>query len=262
MQSQSKDLEQILFSVMKCPVCTQYMVPPITLCVNGHNVCGICKPKLDVCPTCRDLFLGIRNEALEKLAREVKYSCTYRQFGCKEVLALYMLVEHQAKCPNGQLPCPAIEHPLCIQPCDWIGNFKEVRNHLMEKHLEMCVDYGEVESRTLHACSTLCGFHKFVFVYDEVFFRTAGIMNDMFCVAVQYIGPHENAAKYQYRVKLVNKDNTDVVTKMHLTRSFDENLEDVFKSGNCWKLHFDVVNHPETQEGDLKFKLEILKVDN
>jgi E3 ubiquitin-protein ligase SIAH1 len=255
-------MEQILLNVMKCPVCTQYMVPPITLCVNGHNVCGICKPKLDVCPTCRDLFLGIRNEALEKLAREVKYPCTYRKFGCKEVLALYMLVEHQAKCPNGQLTCPAPEHPLCIEPCDWTGNYKEVKNHLMEKHLEMCVDYGEVESRTLHASSTLCGFHKFVFVYDEIFFRTAGIMNDMFCVAVQYIGPPENAAKYQYRVKLVNKDNTEDVTKMHLTRSFDENLEDVFKSENCWKLHFDVVNRPETQEGDLKFKLEMLKIDN
>jgi len=67
-------------------------------------------------------------------------------------------------------------------------------------------------------------------------------MNGMFYVVVQYIGPPENAAKYQYRVKLVNKENTEGVTKMHLTRSFDENLEDVFKSGNCWKLHFDVVN--------------------
>jgi E3 ubiquitin-protein ligase SIAH1 len=205
--------------------------------------------------------LGIKNEALEKLAREVKYPCTYRHFGCKEVLALYMLVEHQAKCPNGQLTCPATEHPLCIQPCDWTGNYKEVKNHLMEKHLEMCVDYGEVESRTLHAFSTLNGFHKFVFVYDEIFFRTADIMNDMFCVAVQYIGSHENAAKYQYRVKLVNKDNTEGVTKMHLTRSFGEDLDDVFESQNCGKLQFDVVNGPETEEGDLKFKLEILKVD-
>ena len=262
MQSESYDIEQIVLNVMKCPVCTEYLVPPIMHCASGHNICNICRPKFIDCPVCGKWYGSIRNEALEKLAREVKYSCTYRQFGCKEVLALYMLVEHQAKCPYGQLTCPAAAHPLCIQSCDWTGNHKEVKKHLMEKHLEMCVDYGEVESRTLHACSSLCGFHKFVFAYDDVFFRTAGIMNDMFCVAVQYIGPHENAAKYQYRVKLVNKENTEGVTKMHLTRSFDENLEDVFKSGNCWKLHFDVVNHPETQEGDLKFMLEILKVDN
>ena len=262
MQSESSDMEQILLSVMKCPVCNEYMVPPITLCVNGHNVCGICKPKLDVCPTCRDLFLGVKNEALEKLAREVKYPCSYQKFGCKEVLALYMLVEHQSKCPNGQLTCPAAKHPLYVQSCDWIGNYKEVKNHLVEKHLEMCVDYGVVESRTIHAFSNLCGFDKFVFVYDEVFFRTVSMMNDMLCVAVQYIGQPENAAKYQYRVKLVNNDNTEGVTVMQLTRSFDENLDDVFKSDNCGKLHFDVVNPPETEEVDLKFKLEILKVGN
>jgi mRNA-degrading endonuclease RelE of RelBE toxin-antitoxin system len=46
---------------------------------------------------------------------------------------------------------------------------------------------------------------------------------------------------------------------MHLTRSFNENLDDVFKSENCWKLHFDVVGRLQTQKGDMKFKLEILK---
>jgi E3 ubiquitin-protein ligase SIAH1 len=262
MQFESSDFEQILLNVMKCPVCTEYMVPPITLCVNGHNICGICKPKLDVCPTCRELFLVVNNEALEKLAREVKYPCTYRQFGCKEVLALYMLVEHQAKCPNGKLTCPAAQHPLYIQQCDWTGDYKEVKNHLLEKHLEMCVDYGVVESRTLHAFSTLDGFHKFVFFYDEVFFRTADVINNIPCVVVQYIGPPDKAAKYQYKVKLVNKDNTEGVAVMHLTRSFDEYLDDVFHSENCGKLQFDEVNRPEAQKGDLKFKLEILKVGN
>ena len=259
MQSEKSDIEQILLNVMRCPACTEYMVPPITLCVNGHNVCGLCKPKHDVCPTCREWFLDVKNEALEKLAREVKYPCSYQKYGCKEVLALYMLVEHKAKCPYDQLNCPAEQHPLCIDSCDWTGNHKEVKKHLVEKHLEMCIDYGEVESKTLHAFSALWGFHKFVFAYDEVFFRTAGMMNDTFCVAVQYIGPPENAAKYKYKVKSVKKNNMDGVTVVHFTSSFDEDLDDIFNSENCGKLHFDDVNCPETQEGDLKFKLEILK---
>ena len=259
MQSEKSDTEQILLNVMRCPGCTEFMVPPITLCVNGHNVCGLCKPKLDVCPTCRDWFIGVQNEALEKLAREVKYPCTYQKYGCKKVLALCMLVEHQTKCPYDQLQCPAAEHPLCMEACDWAGNHKEVKNHLVDKHLDMCVDYGEVESKTVHAVSTIWDFHKFVFAYDEVFFRTAGIMNDKFCVAVLYIGPSENAAKFKYRIKLVKKNNTEGVTVMHSTRSFDENVDDVFKSENCGKLNFDEVNHPESQESDLKFKIEVLK---
>jgi hypothetical protein len=49
---------------------------------------------------------------------------------------------------------------------------------------------------------------------------------------------------------------------MHLTRSFDEKLDDIFKSGNCGKLHFDEVSRLTTQKAYIKFKLEILKGGN
>jgi hypothetical protein len=130
----------------------------------------------------------------------------------------------------------------------------------MEKHLEMCLDYGEVESRSLHEHGTSAWFHKFGFVYDEVFFRAFDVRNDMFYVVVQYIGPPGNAAEYKYKVTSVNKDNTEGVTVMHLTRSFLEHVGDNFRSGNCGKLHYDVVSRLTTLEGDLKFKLEILRV--
>ena len=78
--------------------------------------------------------------------------------------------------------------------------------------------------------------------------------------AVQYIGTPENAVKYKYKVKFVNGNNTEGFTVMHMTRSFDEVVDDIFKSGNCGKLHYDVVNRLQTQKGDLKFKLEILRV--
>jgi len=144
MQSQSTYLEQSLLSELECPVCMEYMRPPVRMCVNGHNICNICRPNLPHCPTCRKRFLSTRNVAVEKLAREVKYPCTYSQFGCKEVFAHDKLGEHQVKCRYAQLKDPATEHPLCTQPCDWTGNHNEVKNHLMESHLEMCIDYGEV----------------------------------------------------------------------------------------------------------------------
>jgi hypothetical protein len=132
----------------------------------------------------------------------------------------------------------------------------------MEKHLEMCLDYGEVESRTLHEKGTSAWFNKFVFVYDEVFFRAFDVRNGIFYVVVQYVGPPDNAAKYKYKVKFVNRNNTECVTIMHLTRSFLEQMNDIFKSGNCGKLHYDVVSRLTTQYGDLKFKLEIRRVDD
>ena len=261
MQSQSTDLEQSLLSVLECPVCMEYMRPPIRMCVNGHNICNICRPKLDVCPTCRKQFVSTRNVGLEKLAQEVKYPCTYRQFGCEEVFAHDKLVEHETRCLYRQLTCPAA---ICISgmQCDWTGNYNEVKNHLMENHNETCLDYREV---ALSPFILLC-FHawcnKFVFIYDEVFFRQFCERNGIFYVVVQYIGPPENAAKYKYKVEFVNEDNTEGVTVMHLTRSFDENLDDIFKAGNCGKLHYDVVKRLTTQKAYIKFKVEILKVGN
>jgi len=84
----------------------------------------------------------------------------------------------------------------------------------------------------------------------------------MFYAVVQYIGPPENAAKYKYRVEFVNTDNTEGVTVTHLARSFGENLYDIFKAGNCVKLHYDVVSRLKTQKSYIKLKLEILKVGN
>jgi E3 ubiquitin-protein ligase SIAH1 len=148
----------------------EYMRPPIILCVNGHNICDICRAKLANCPTCRKRFLSTRSVGLEKLAREIQYPCTYRQFGCMEVFAHDKLDKHQAKCLYRQLTCPAARCSPDIQ-CDWNGNYSEVRNHLMENHLEMCSDYGEIESRSFLALCFHGWYNKFVFVYDEVFFR-------------------------------------------------------------------------------------------
>jgi hypothetical protein len=132
----------------------------------------------------------------------------------------------------------------------------------MENHIEMCLDYGEVEFGPFLLLCSRAWCNKFIFVYDEVFFRQFCEKNGMFYVVVQYIGPPDNAAKDKYKVEFVNTDDTEGVTVMRLTRSFDENLDDIFKSGNCGKLHYDVVKRLATQKAYIKFKLEILKVGN
>jgi hypothetical protein len=98
MQSQSTGVEEIFLSQLECPVCMEYMKPPFTLCVNGHNICNICKQNLQHCLTCRGRFLNTRNVALEKLATEAKYPCVYRKYGCTDIYNLDSIGEHQAKC--------------------------------------------------------------------------------------------------------------------------------------------------------------------
>jgi hypothetical protein len=70
----------------------EYMVPHITLCVNGHNICDICRPKLDDCPTCRKQFLSTRNVGLEKMAREVYYPVLTGSFDVKKCSPMISLM--------------------------------------------------------------------------------------------------------------------------------------------------------------------------
>jgi hypothetical protein len=41
-----------LASVFECPVCFDYVLPPILQCQSGHLVCSNCRLKLTSCPTC------------------------------------------------------------------------------------------------------------------------------------------------------------------------------------------------------------------
>ena len=79
---------------------------------------------------------------------------------------------------------------------------------------------------------------------------------------MQYIGPSDSRAEYKYKVKFVNTDHTEGVGMMYLSRSFGENLDDIFKARNCGKLHYDVLRRLTSQDAYMKFKLEILKVGN
>ena len=102
-------------------------------------------------------------------------------------------------------------------------------------------------------------FFGFIFAHNEIFFPTFLENENIFNVVVRYIGPAKNAAKFKYKVEFVNTDNTEGVTVMHLTRSADENLRDIYRSGNCGKLHYDVVFRLRDVAGNEKFKLEIIE---
>jgi hypothetical protein len=49
---------------------------------------------------------------------------------------------------------------------------------------------------------------------------------------------------------------------MHLTRSSNESLDNVYISGKCGKLHYGVANPLTDEEVNVKFKLEIIRVGN
>merc|ERR1719341_2699266 len=59
-------------SIPECPVCLEDLRPPLKIfnCRNGHLICSVCKPKVDICTNCREEYTG-RATAIEQMLREM-----------------------------------------------------------------------------------------------------------------------------------------------------------------------------------------------
>jgi len=259
MESESTDLEQSLLMHLECPVCMEYMRPPIRLCANGHKICNICKQKVNKCPTCREGFVNTINLALEDLAGQMMYPCKYRSNGCTETFNHDKNVGHQASCRYSPRVCPVAK--LAIGNCSWTGSYNDMKGHLQENHLQVCCEYVEGDFKYIYKFSGMKYF-RFIFAYNEIFCSLFLEKDDIFYAVLLYVGPSENAAKYKYKMEFVNKDDTESVAVMLLTRSADENMGDIYRFGKCGKLHFDVVRRLTDEQSNLKFKLEIIRIGN
>ncbi|XP_022257051.1 E3 ubiquitin-protein ligase Siah1-like isoform X1 [Limulus polyphemus] len=87
-----------LVSLFECPVCFEFVLPPILQCQNGHLVCSTCRQKITCCPTCRAPIGNIRNLAMEKVASTVMFPCKYSASGCNAQLLHTDKQDHEEIC--------------------------------------------------------------------------------------------------------------------------------------------------------------------
>ena len=117
-------------SDLECRVCMQYMVPPIKLCTNGHNICSKCKERVQCCPTCRADFSEARCLAQENIARRQKYPYANRQIGCRELFSIEHSAEHYAVCVYRKMKCPF----KLNMNCSWNGFKSDMKEHAKVAH--------------------------------------------------------------------------------------------------------------------------------
>jgi hypothetical protein len=171
-----------------------------------------------------------------------------------------MIGGHQAKCLHIPQQCPVAK--LAYGNCSWTGSYNDIKGHVKENHLELCCEYVEGDFKFLYGLNSGIKIFSFIFAYNEIFFSLFQETNDTFYAVVLYVGPVGNAAKYKYKVEFINEDDTEGATIMHMTKHYGADLDDVYKSGNCGKLHYDVVSRLKDKELNVKFKLEIIIVGN
>lgn len=256
METVKRDLSQGLMSELQCPVCIEYMLPPIELCENGHNICSRCKPKLMECPTCRKPLLNVRNLALENLTRKVKYPCTNRKFGCKETHSVDFIIDHQSTCVYAPFTCPFSK----LGKCSWADILRNLKKHLQECHSEDVKEQNGGAYLIIYPDSYELKGCKIIFAHNEIFYIHIQKRANTYFIVVTYVGKPEKASKYGYNISFKKSKSVESITVCHASRSDTEDLDKIIESGNCLNLPYDLLKRYVTYNGQLKYKLEIFKV--
>ncbi|XP_044756448.1 uncharacterized protein LOC123315002 [Coccinella septempunctata] len=117
---------------LSCGNCFINMLPPIYLCVNGHNICAECR--YESCKICYGTVTENRNKDLEDYSRKCLHLCRYHQEGCMESFMFNEIRNHEIKCSF----CVY----RCMQDCSFKGKFVEFYSHFRIKHPSCKVFYA------------------------------------------------------------------------------------------------------------------------
>ena len=144
------------------------MIPSITQCLNGHNVCSVCVPQLMHCPVCRVNFPGSSSHNLfaERLAQKGVFPCKNSESGCRESFKLSDIQKHTSICPYRIYGCLTMK-----DDCNWRGCRSELFNHVSDEHEGKAWNSELVHFR----CPEEFGRRIFstngiITAYDEVFY--------------------------------------------------------------------------------------------
>jgi len=230
---------EALLSGLECPVCMEYMMSPIELCLNGHNICSKCRGRVQCCPTCRAEFLGTRNVVLENIARNQKYPCANRQRGCLDLLSIEHIAKHQDVCAYGKIKCPFILE----MNCTWNGFKSDLKRHAIAAHTRRFFELPSIRS-ILYEDRKVNLFSLF----GALFVHYKRIRDGRMYCAVKLIGTSSEASKYKYKCTLRSANGVEKISKTLFVRGYSEDWETIFNSGKCFCLDEAVVKQYFVEE--------------
>lgn len=223
-----------LTSLFECPVCFDFVLPPIIQCANGHLVCSSCRTKITTCPTCRiPISSNIRNLPMEKLAMTMMFPCKYSSSGCTETLMHTNKVDHEDSCEYKPYSCPCPG-----SSCKWYGPLEQVMSHLMHQHKSITTLQGEdivflatdinLSGAVDWVMIQSCYNHHFMLVLEK---QEKFPGHQQFFAVVQLIGTPKQSDNFIYRLELNG-------VKRRLTweanpRSIHEGVQTAINSSDC-----------------------------
>lgn len=138
-------LSENFYSYLICPVCYEYLSPPVVRCPRDHNICYECIARIAhlssgmKCPECRShIDQNSHNKAIEEQLKELIIACKWKKLGCKEEISLSEIRAHIRTCPfrPGEIISCLYNHPdePGLTNCSWTGHTFSFIDHLEEAH--------------------------------------------------------------------------------------------------------------------------------
>ncbi|KAI5096877.1 E3 ubiquitin-protein ligase Siah2, partial [Silurus meridionalis] len=246
-----------LTALFECPVCFDYVLPPILQCQAGHLVCNQCRQKLSCCPTCRGpLTPSIRNLAMEKVASTLPFPCKYASAGCLLSLHHSEKPEHEEVCEFRPYTCPCPG-----ASCKWQGSLEAVMPHLMHAHKSITTLQGEdivflatdinLPGAVDWVMMQSCFGHHFMLVLEK---QEKYEGHQQFFAIVLLIGTRKQAENFAYRLEL--NGNRRRLTWEATPRSIHDGVAAAIMNSDC--LVFDTsIAHLFADNGNLGINVTI-----
>jgi len=249
MDDLARAIDEEVLSDLECPVCMEYMVPPIELCTKGHNICSKCRQRVQHCPTCRSEFLETRNFVLENFVRRQKYPCANRQSGCLELFSIEHIAKHHAGCVYGTIKCPL----HLSKKCSWNGLKNDLKEHAKAEHTKCFLEETTFNSPLLSDALAVVSHFGELFTYHKA------IRDGRYYAAVQLIGTSSEASKYKYKCTLLAANGIEEIMKTFLVHGYSENFEAIFNSGKCLNLDEETIKQ-FVVENEMKMTVTLSRV--
>lgn len=223
------------------------------MCENGHNICGSCKRRLSNCPSCRGMFVNVRNISLEKLAATAVYPCKNREAGCGETFTVNGKDNHLAECLFQSRGCPFRE--LSGGGCAWTGTLSDLAVHIKDKHdSETAEVQGHFKVKLLDL-SRGKRYHQAVLIMGELFYLTWELKDDTFSFGVFYFGLKKESEAFKYGIKIGNSEEHVAVTR-NCHSYVEGGLKDI-QPEKCVKLYYSTIRNCLSESKDLTCEIEI-----
>lgn len=164
-----------IYANLECPVCRNYMSPPIPECVNKHSICRFCYKRVQNCPVCRSQKNDeATNSVLGQIYNILTIPCKFKERGCQYSCKGELLSKHHYQCCYKSRPCPVRKS----QECPWDGPLSEVAEHMKTKHPSNFCEDKKKETFLLTGFRENRRYQYFTiifFVYDNFFRLTWNI---------------------------------------------------------------------------------------